>query len=148
MTSHEQSVQIWQVLIAAAHHRQTVTRERLADLIGASGDDLAAPLRRLTRHCTTNGWPPITDLVASETAGNRSASPATVADSPTDRERVFVYPWFRMPLVGVETLEAADQPAKRPCPKCGNEGNAEATLCGYCWARLTPAAKQVAVPAR
>jgi len=147
MTTYERSVQIWQVLIAAAHHRQTITHEALADLIGASRDDLAAPLGRLTRHCATNGWPSITALVVSEATGAAGGSPTTAPDSHADRQRVFSHAWFRMPLLAVATLEAADQPAKRPCPKCGKQGNAEATLCGYCWIRLTPAARQSGVPA-
>ena len=146
MTTYERSVQIWQVLIAAAHHRQTLTHEALANLIGVSDADVAEPLTRLTRHCTTNGWPPITELVVSETAGIPAADAATAPNFHAAQERVFGHRWFRMPLVAVETLEAADQPAKRPCPKCGKEGNAEASLCGYCWIRLTPAAKLSAVP--
>lgn len=27
---------------------------------------------------------------------------------------------------------------RRRCPKCGHEGMADATVCGYCWTKLVP----------
>jgi hypothetical protein len=34
----------------------------------------------------------------------------------------------------------APEPARatRECPRCGNVGMREATLCGYCWKKLVP----------
>ena len=31
-------------------------------------------------------------------------------------------------------------PTLRACPVCGKNGMAAATLCGYCWTKLTPVA--------
>ena len=42
--------------------------------------------------------------------------------------------WSR--LVG--TLALGPARATRICPRCGNVGMREATLCGYCWKKLAP----------
>jgi len=39
-------------------------------------------------------------------------------------------------LVGRLALGPA--PAMRNCPRCGNVGMRDATLCGYCWKKLVP----------
>ncbi len=38
----------------------------------------------------------------------------------------------------VKLLALGPSPELRDCPECGNVGMRAATLCGYCWARLTP----------
>ncbi len=38
----------------------------------------------------------------------------------------------------VELLALGPAPELRNCPECGNVGMRAATLCGYCWTRLTP----------
>jgi hypothetical protein len=40
----------------------------------------------------------------------------------------------------VEALALSPEPT-RVCPKCGNLGMDDATLCGYCWTHLGPAEK-------
>jgi hypothetical protein len=141
MTTHETAVRIWQVLIAAAHQRRTLSRETLGALIGISGAEVAPPLGELARHCAANGWPPLTTLVLTPAPQNPARGPAADGDAEADRLRVYEHRWFTMPPVTVARLEEADRPARRPCPTCGREGNAEATLCGYCWTRLTPQSK-------
>ena len=42
--------------------------------------------------------------------------------------------WSR--LVGALALGPA--PVTRKCPRCGNVGMRDATLCGYCWKKLVP----------
>jgi hypothetical protein len=39
-------------------------------------------------------------------------------------------------LLGV--LAFGPAPATRECPNCGRPGMRDATLCGYCWKKLTP----------
>jgi hypothetical protein len=140
MTAYERAIQTWQVLIGAAHHRQTITGERLGELIGVRSDDLAPPLSQLTRWCARNGWPPITSLVLGTATGGSDEGLASGRGSDHDRERVFQHSWFKMPPLTVGELEAAERPARRPCPKCGRDGHAAASLCGYCWVKLTPLA--------
>jgi hypothetical protein len=39
-------------------------------------------------------------------------------------------------LVGALAIEPA--PAMRNCPRCGEAGMRDATICGYCWLKLAP----------
>ena len=48
--------------------------------------------------------------------------------------------WSR--LVGILALEPPR--ALRACPRCGELGMREATVCGYCWLKLVPPAQQSA----
>ena len=41
----------------------------------------------------------------------------------------------------VEQLALGPEPELRECPVCGHVGMRAATLCGYCWTKMTPAAK-------
>jgi hypothetical protein len=38
----------------------------------------------------------------------------------------------------VEQLALGPEPEVRECPVCGRPGMRAATLCGYCWTKLTP----------
>jgi hypothetical protein len=38
----------------------------------------------------------------------------------------------------VEQLAMGPEPEVRECPVCGHIGMRAATLCGYCWTKLTP----------
>jgi hypothetical protein len=40
----------------------------------------------------------------------------------------------------VHLLAPEARRATRNCPRCGNAGMREATLCGYCWMKLVPVA--------
>lgn len=131
MTTQETTIRIWQVLIAAAHHRHTVGEEELAELTGTPDDGLAAPLAALSLYCEERRLPSLTALVAPGAAGSSPRGEG-------DRERVFDYPWFSISSPGKASDDGEPQPAKRPCPHCGRLGNTAATLCGFCWARLTP----------
>ena len=40
----------------------------------------------------------------------------------------------------VDLLALGPAPELRECPSCGHRGLRAATLCGYCWRKLTPIA--------
>jgi hypothetical protein len=42
----------------------------------------------------------------------------------------------------VEQLALGPEPEVRECPVCKRIGMRAATLCGYCWAKLTPPARR------
>ena len=43
------------------------------------------------------------------------------------------------------TILALEPPrATRTCPRCGEPGMRDATVCGYCWLKLVPPAEQSA----
>ena len=103
MTRVERALQIWQILISAAHNRQVLTYEIVADLIGI-GKKGAIGIRSylgvLMRYCKANGLPPITALVVQKGVGRPGSGLETLSKYPDkDRERVFAQAWFeRLPL--------------------------------------------------
>ena len=47
------------------------------------------------------------------------------------------------------TILALEPPrAMRACPRCGEPGMRDATVCGYCWLKLVPPAERSAVADR
>ena len=63
MATYERAIQIYQVLIAAAHARQILTYELLGRKIGMPARVLAKPLTHLMHYCQRKNLPPITLLV-------------------------------------------------------------------------------------
>lgn len=101
MTRAERATQIWQVLVGAAHHRQLLTYQILAGLIGIGPEGkgagvLAQTLGLIMRYCEANGLPPLTVLVVNKETGQPGKGLRTVQELHTDRERVFTRKWLRM----------------------------------------------------
>src|SRR5438094_246183 len=99
MTRVEQALQIWQALVCAAHHRQVLTYELVADLIGAGpvgkgAGTLAHPLGVVMRYCEAKPYPPLTVLVVNKHTGQPGKGLSTIKELHTDREAVFNYKWF------------------------------------------------------
>ncbi len=104
MTTYERAAQIYQVLICAAHNRQTMTYPMLGELVGLPPWGLGNPLDHIQVYCEENDLPPLTGLVVRTGEGQ----PASGFDSPEDmdraRESVFDHEWFRMRPVTPEVL--------------------------------------------
>lgn len=102
MDRSQRALQMWQVLISAAHNRQILTYERIADLvgIGRAGKGAIAVGRYLgvlMSYCDENGLPPITALVVKKGSGKPGSGLETLSHYPDrDRERVFAHDWFKM----------------------------------------------------
>jgi len=116
MTGPEIALRIWEVLIEAAHNRQTLTYEMLADLIGGGMEarTLAPHLWRVSNYCTQKGLPPLTVLVVGKHTG-RPSTDLISQDPDRDRERIFNHLWFRLPPLQVSDFEgvpASGPPAK------------------------------------
>ena len=94
MNRAERALQIWQVLIGAARHRQTLTYELLGEMIGMPPFALAHPLDRVQRHCQQSGLPPLTVLVVGKQTGHSSAGYAPAREEGMDRESVFSFSWY------------------------------------------------------
>jgi hypothetical protein len=109
MTTYERAIQIYQVLIAAAHARQTLTYELLGEKIGVPQQGLGRHLEHLLRYCQHNQLPPLTVLVVQKGSGKPGVGLTTSTDINADRERVFQHLWFRMKPLTVEELK---QPAE------------------------------------
>lgn len=102
MTSAERALQIWQVLISAAHNRQTITYEDLAKLIGMGEKGLfvtggsTGPLGRVSWYCERKDYPPLTCLVVGKNTGRPGTE---FPDLDVQRENVFKKHWFSLPPV-------------------------------------------------
>ena len=99
MTKVERAAETWPVLVAAAHNRQVLTYEVLADTIGMGppgkgAGTLAHPLGVIMRYCEANALPPLTVLVVNKTTGRPGKGLKTIKELHTDRERVFKHRWY------------------------------------------------------
>lgn len=106
MTTYERAIQIYQVLIAAAHNRQILTYQILGKTIGVPARGLAPHLGHLMRYCKRAGLPPLTVLVVQKDSGKPGEGFTTFEDLHRDRERVFAQDWYRMKPLSAANLEA------------------------------------------
>ena len=100
------AMQIWQVLIAAAHERKTLTYGELANIIGV-GKTIATSkmLGPIMKYCKARRLPPLTCLVVQKISGLPGKGLVTVQDLPRQREEVYRTKWYQRPPVQVEDLE-------------------------------------------
>jgi hypothetical protein len=96
MTHHERAVQVWQVLIGAAHHRQLLTYSLLGERIGLSAAQLSEPLTIVARYCAARQLPPLTVLVVQADVGRPVPGFTWATDLDYAREASFEYEWFKL----------------------------------------------------
>ena len=96
MNTFERALQLWQVLISAAHNRQVLTYEIAAKQIGLVSRGLAQHLGHIMRYCKRNGLPPLTVLIVKKGRGLPGTGLTTVSNPDAERERVFAHNWFGM----------------------------------------------------
>ena len=84
---------VWQVLIARATNRQTLTYGELAKAIGNPGLALGIghDLDLIADYCRENGLPSLWVIVVNQQTGTSSQEPENVG---AERERVYAHPWF------------------------------------------------------
>lgn len=96
MTRPEHAVQLWQVLIAAAAERRTLTYRLLGEAIGLEAHEVPAPLAIVARYCAARQWPPLTVLVVQAGDGRPGSAFTWATDPDLAREAVFEHGWFRL----------------------------------------------------
>jgi len=92
----QRALQIWQVLIGAAHNRQTLTYAQIGELIGLPAQGLGRPLEGVYQHCRAQGLPPLTVLVVSAHTGHPAGGYEPVKEEGADRESVYEYGWYSL----------------------------------------------------
>ena len=96
-TVESRAVQIWQILVALAYNRQTLTYEKLSKLLGFKGaGTMGQFLNPIMRYCKLNSLHPLTVLVVGKYIGVPSEGLITVKDADLERERVYDYDWFNV----------------------------------------------------
>ncbi len=108
MKRSARAMQIWQILISAAHNRQILTYTIVADLIGMGSGTLAQTLDMIMRYCKRNNLPSLTSLVVNKNTGQPGEGLTTLVELNRDRERVFEYNWFGHPPVQISDLDVKD----------------------------------------
>jgi alkylated DNA nucleotide flippase Atl1 len=99
--------QVWQILVAKATNRQTVTYGQLADILGFGGAGvLSQTLGHIMHFCQQNGLPPLTVVVVNEGTGLPGEG-LICDDLNADREKVFGHDWFGLVPPTPEELDAA-----------------------------------------
>lgn len=96
MTRSEQAVQVWQVLIAAASSRQTLTYTMLGERIGLDAAKLSIPLGMVNRYCAMKQLPPLAVLVVRADAGTPASELTWTTDVDFAREAVYQLEWFKL----------------------------------------------------
>lgn len=100
------ALQIWLILIGAAHNRQTLTYGILAGRLGFKGAGvLAHPLGHLMHYCRQHQLPPLTVLVVNQDTGLPGEG-LTEAELNADRENVFNFDWYALIPPSSEELSA------------------------------------------
>lgn len=103
------ALQVWLILISAAHNRQILTYNMLAKLLGYGGAGVFAQiLGHVAFYCKNNDLPPLTSLVVNEKTG-LPGSGIPVRDTHKLREDVFNYKWFRIVPPTVEQLQESTE---------------------------------------
>src|SRR5690349_21563097 len=107
MNRPARAMQVWQILVAVAHERRTLTYGDVADLLGFEGAGVLAQILGLIMiYCKDNGLPPLTILVVNQQTGIPGEGLTTVQDLPRDREAVYRERWYRRFPVQISDFEA------------------------------------------
>ncbi len=105
MRVQERAVQVYQVLIAAAHERQTLTYEMVAEKVGVHYNGVGYFLEAITGYCRKNGYPLLPVLVVQKDSGRPGAWKKLQCNINRERERVYRFDWYRLPPVKVEEMK-------------------------------------------
>ena len=111
MNTYERAIQIYQVLIAAAHNRQLLTYEIVGGHIGVPKQGLAGHLEHILRHCERRGLPALTSICVSKLTGLPSHGftdrvPTTPEALQREREAVYAHNWYGERRVTVADLQS------------------------------------------
>ena len=110
MNTYERAIQIYQVLIGAAHNRQLLTYDIVGKHIGVPRQGLANHLVHILRLCEDRGLPALTSICVSEKSGQPSHGftdliPTSPEQLHREREKVYAHEWYRERPVTVEELK-------------------------------------------
>jgi hypothetical protein len=118
MTREARAAQLWPLLAFAATHRQVLSYELVARLLGVPRPALGGFLAPSQDFCIRKGLPALTSLVVSETNGLPGEGFVAAADTPKAHADVFTHDWLATSSPGPDDLRnpasAGRNAAKRP----------------------------------
>lgn len=107
-SDENRALQVYLVLIGAAHNRQILTYKVLADKLGFKG---AGVFNKILGHimywCQENDLPALTALVVNQETGMPGDGLLSVSDANSAREKVYQRNWYEIVPPSVDDLEAA-----------------------------------------
>lgn len=107
----ERAVQAWQILVAAAMNRQTLTYTLLGKRMynGRNAQGVLAPvLGHIAFYCNEHGLPPLTAVVVGAGRGTPGTGiPADVKKLDAAREQVYETDWYDIYPPNAKELRAA-----------------------------------------
>lgn len=112
MKREERAQQLWSVLALAATHRQILTYDIVARLMGVLRPGIGDFLRPIQQYCAENGLPALTSIVVSEEDGLPGVGFIAAADVPAAQMEVFKHDWLEKPTPSPEQL--ADSYSRAP----------------------------------
>ncbi len=95
------------MLALAAHNRQVLTYDMVAQLIGVPRMGLGRLLEPIQSYCLNHGLQPLTILVVSQKTGLPGAGFIAAEDIPLTQLQVFSYDWLKHGAPSPEELEEA-----------------------------------------
>ncbi|OOS00553.1 hypothetical protein B0187_01205 [Haemophilus paracuniculus] len=101
------ALQIWQILVGIAMNRQTITYQKLSNLMfhkNAMGV-LGPMLEPVSRFCNENGLPPLTAIVVNAETGLSGDGIPTEQNLNEAKEQVFKFDWYDIFPPTIEELE-------------------------------------------
>ncbi|WP_299143085.1 hypothetical protein [uncultured Vibrio sp.] len=91
------ALQIWQILVGAAHNRQILTYIHVAKLIGYKGSGtLSRQLGHIMYLCDKWRLPPLTIIVVNQEDGKPGCGLILDGDENELREEVYKYDWYNL----------------------------------------------------
>ena len=105
MNIAQRALQIWPILINAAHNRQVLTYKVVGDCIGMPPIAISQPLGLIMRYCAEHRLPPLTILVVGTESGQPGDGLTTVKDLDQDREKVFSFSWYALTPLNTSDFE-------------------------------------------
>ncbi|KAA1160655.1 hypothetical protein EU508_09385 [Pseudoalteromonas fuliginea] len=109
-TLESRALQIWQILIGAAHNRQIYTYKIVSELLGYDGSGvLNRQLGHIMYWCQQNKVPPLTILVVNEAKGIPGEGLILEGNESQLREKVYKYDWYNLIPPSLEELSEAYQ---------------------------------------
>jgi hypothetical protein len=109
----DRALQSWQILIAAATNRQTLTYKGLSQIMYRK--DAAGVLDKILGHvaffCSDNKLPALTSIVVGKDRGTPGADiPVNPKIMDREREKVYVYDWYNVyPPSAIQFAKAFDK---------------------------------------
>ncbi len=107
MKDHERAAQVWAVLAQAATNRQTLTYERLSQLIGVPSRGLGNFLGHIQSYCMKKDLPALTSIVVHKDTGLPGYGFAAADNVPKAQADVYKYDWLACTVPTPSDLESA-----------------------------------------